>query len=127
VKNGVMDSSLQVFNGLPREYLAHKVLYLLMMSLSESILENVAEPAVNTGDAHETSRDFDSARHISPAVAHELNNVITIIQGYADRLLSKNRGNAELEPQLKLISEAARRAAGVVRDAKLLSPGSTGR
>ena len=65
--------------------------------------------------AHETK--FDPARHISPVVAHELNNILTIIQGYADRLLVKNAGNPALESHLKLICEASRRATILVRSA----------
>ncbi len=61
---------------------------------------------------------IDPARHIAPAVAHELNNILTIVQGYADRLLLRHSQNPALMPDLKLISEAARRAAIVVRQAK---------
>jgi len=93
-----------------------------MMSSSESILENGAEPAVNTDISLKIPRKLDTAQYISPAVAHELNNIITVIQGYADRLLSKNSGNTALEPHLKLISDAAKRAAAVVRDAKPHQP-----
>ena len=60
---------------------------------------------------------FDPARHVAPVVAHELNNILTIVQGYADRLLLRHGGDPELMPQLKLISEASRRAAAVVRRA----------
>ena len=60
---------------------------------------------------------FDPARHIAPGVAHELNNIIAIIQGYADRLLLKHDKDPALEPHLKLISEAARRASIIVRSA----------
>ncbi len=56
-----------------------------------------------------------AARHISPAVRHELNNILTIIQGYTDRLLLKHGENPALEPQLKIIADAARRAATLVR------------
>jgi signal transduction histidine kinase len=71
--------------------------------------------AGGAGLAHEAT--FDPARHISPVVAHELNNLLTIIQGYSDRLLMKNGGNPAIETQLKLISEASRRAAILVRSA----------
>ena len=66
----------------------------------------------------EPSQTFDPTRHIAPNVAHELNNILTIVQGYADRLLLRNATNANLMPDLKLISEAARRAATVIRNAK---------
>ncbi|MEI9961627.1 MAG: histidine kinase dimerization/phospho-acceptor domain-containing protein [Limisphaerales bacterium] len=58
----------------------------------------------------------DLTRYISPTVAHELNNVITVIQGYTDQLLLKHREDPALQPQLKLISKAARRAADIVSE-----------
>ena len=69
------------------------------------------------GNQHDTLPKFDPARHIAPNVAHELNNILTIIQGYADRLLIKHREEPTLQPSLKLISEASRRAANIVREA----------
>jgi hypothetical protein len=61
---------------------------------------------------------FDPARHIAPVVAHELNNILTIVQGYADRLLLRHGKDPALMTELKLISEAAKRAATVIRNAK---------
>jgi len=66
---------------------------------------------------HESTAQFDPAKHVSPVIAHELNNILTIVQGYADRLLVKYPNDSALQPQLKLISEAARRAAIIIRDA----------
>ena len=54
---------------------------------------------------------------MTPVVAHELNNILTIVQGYADRLLLRHGEDPALLPHLRLISEAARRAAIVVREA----------
>lgn len=59
----------------------------------------------------------DAPRSISRDVAHELNNVMTIIRGYADRLIMKHGDNPALRPELQLISDNARRAANVVRAA----------
>jgi len=87
----------------------------VVMSSMENIYKKMAESAAGT--PHETTQKFDSARHIPPAVAHELNNIIAIIRGYADRLLVKHAQNAALEPHLKLISDAARRAGLIIRDA----------
>ena len=92
------------------------------MSSLENIYKIMAESAASAGALHETAQKFDSARHISPVVAHELNNILAIIQGYADRLRSKHGEDPALEPQLKLISEAARRAAILIHDAT--PPGS---
>jgi hypothetical protein len=69
------------------------------------------------GNALETELSFDPVRHIAPVVAHELNNILTIVQGYTDRLLSRHRDDPALVPHLRLISEASKRAAAVVRTA----------
>ena len=62
-----------------------------------------------------------------PVIAHELNNILAIVQGYADRLILKCASDVPLHSQLKMITEAARRAAIIVRDATpppSLQPGS---
>lgn len=65
----------------------------------------------------ELAGKYDPARQVTPLVAHELNNILTIVQGYADRLLLRHGQDPALLPQLRLISDAARRAAIVVREA----------
>lgn len=60
---------------------------------------------------------FDPAKHVSPTIAHELNNILAIVQGYADRLLLQYADNTTLTSDLKLITEAARRAAIIIRNA----------
>lgn len=65
----------------------------------------------------EPGAPFDPEKHISPAIAHELNNILAIVQGYADRLIIKYADDTALHAQLKMITEAARRAATTVRDA----------
>jgi len=54
---------------------------------------------------------------IGRETAHELNNILTIIQGYAERMLMRHGDNPALGPDLQRISENARRAASVVRQA----------
>ena len=54
-------------------------------------------------------------------VAHELNNIITIIRGYAERMIIKHGDNAALRPDLQLLADNARRAEKVVRAASLAS------
>jgi signal transduction histidine kinase len=93
------------------------------MSSLENIYKKMAEAAAGADAVHETTQKFDSTQHISPAVAHELNNILAIIRGYADRLLFKHGENPALEPHLKLISEAAKRAGTIVYDALRPSPG----
>jgi nitrogen-specific signal transduction histidine kinase len=95
--------------------LARKVLCVIAMSSLENIYKKMAEAAAGADAQHETTQN--SAQYVPPAVAHELNNIIAIIRGYADRLLFKHGENPALEPHLKLISEAAKRAAIIVHDA----------
>jgi signal transduction histidine kinase len=89
------------------------------MSSDDTIHHNL--PATLESETSASPREshpgFDPTRHMAPAVAHELNNMLTVVQGYADRLLLHHGGDPKLRPQLKLISEAARRAAGAVRNA----------
>ncbi len=59
----------------------------------------------------------ETERQVGREVAHELNNILTIIQGYADRMILKNPDNAVLRADLQLISDNARRAVGVIRQA----------
>jgi nitrogen-specific signal transduction histidine kinase len=56
-------------------------------------------------------------REISREVAHELNNVLTIVRGYTERLLVKHADNAALRTDLQLICDNARRAENVIRQA----------
>ncbi|MFZ0827318.1 MAG: hypothetical protein WAO02_07830 [Verrucomicrobiia bacterium] len=89
----------------------------MAMSSMESIYKKMAESAANAGSLRESAQKLGSAQHIPPAVAHELNNIIAIIRGYTDRLLFKHSQDPALEPHLKLISEAAKRAGIIVHDA----------
>ena len=91
----------------------------MAMSSLENIYKKMAEAAAGADAPHETAQNStqNSAPYVSPAVAHELNNIIAIIRGYADRLLFKHGENPALEPHLKLISEAAKRAAIIIHDA----------
>jgi signal transduction histidine kinase len=89
------------------------------MSSYESIYKKMASSLEQggAGSLHEPAQKFDPARHVAPIVAHELNNILTIVQGYAERLLLRHGEDPALVPHLKLISEAAKRAATVVRTA----------
>ena len=91
------------------------------MSSDTAIQMNTTLPPVSdeTTSPRESVQPPDpAARHIGPVVAHDLNNILTIVQGYADRLLLRHGANPALMPDLKLISEAARRAATVIRNAR---------
>jgi signal transduction histidine kinase len=61
-------------------------------------------------------------RQISRELAHDLNNILTIIQGYADRMILKHGDNPALHPELLIISENARRAVFAIRQAAPRKP-----
>jgi len=90
----------------------------LMPSSFETIFNKTAPSLESGGAGKMPEAKSEAVRHISPVVAHELNNLLTIIQGYADRLLIKHGENPEIGAKLKLISEASRRAATLVRSAR---------
>jgi hypothetical protein len=89
-----------------------------MTSSLESIYKKMTPSAEGaSGHGHESVTEFDPAKHISPVIAHELNNILAIVQGYAERLQMRYPDDPALQPSLKLISESARRAATIIRDA----------
>ena len=63
---------------------------------------------------HEASHS-DNQKQVGREVAHELNNIFTIIRGYADRMLIKHGENPALRPELLLIAENIKRAESLVR------------
>lgn len=89
------------------------------MSAQDTFYRKTAAPLESAGEAGraDATPTCDPARYVAPVIAHELNNILTIVQGYADRLLLRQGEDPALLPQLRLISEAARRAAVVVREA----------
>jgi signal transduction histidine kinase len=66
---------------------------------------------------HEDVQPAEPPREISREVAHELNNVLTIIRGYTERLLLKNVDNPAMLAELQLVCDNARRAENIVRQA----------
>jgi hypothetical protein len=102
--------------------LACELLSFSTMSSLDSTCKKMAASPEHGGAGHlhglaAQKFEFDPARHIAPAVAHELNNVLTVVQGFSDCLLLQHGEDAELQPQLKRISEASKRAATIIRDA----------
>ena len=95
------------------------------MQTSMSYLESTDEKAASPlqpggGENRQDNRRADADRHISLTLAHELNNLLTVVQGHADRLFVKHQEDALLASALKKISEAAHRAAELVRNAPKL-------
>ena len=74
----------------------------------------------NGGENRRENHQPDSDQHISLTLAHELNNILTVVQGHADRLFVKHQEDIILAPTLKKISDAAHRAAELVRSAPKL-------
>ena len=94
------------------------------MSSSEFIYKKMASlEHSSVSRLQESACKFDAARQIPPTIRHELNNILTIIQGYADGLLRKHRQDPTLQPPLQLILESARRAALIIREASPPAPG----
>jgi signal transduction histidine kinase len=89
------------------------------MSSLESIYERMS-PGGDTAAitrSHRATVPPENQAHMGRDVAHELNNVLTIIRGYAERMVLKHGDNPALLPDLQLISDNARRAENVVRQA----------
>jgi len=88
------------------------------MQSSEFIYQKMASLEQNgAGRFQETACKADSAWQMPRVVVHELNNILGIIQGYADRLLLKHGEDPALQSQLRMIFESARRAAALIREA----------
>ena len=87
------------------------------MSSLENIYQKMSpmlEPAKLASLHHETQHP-DTQKQVGREVAHELNNIFTIIRGYADRMLIKHGENPALRPELLLISENVKRAESLIR------------
>jgi signal transduction histidine kinase len=93
-----------------------------------SSLDNIYQKMVPTlepatlAQLHHEPLNPEQSRQISREVAHELNNILTIIQGYADRMILKHGENVALRPDLQLIADNARRAVAVIRRAAPRKP-----
>jgi len=88
------------------------------MQPSEFIYKKMASlEQSGAGRFQETASKLDSAWQMPRTVVHELNNILGIIQGYADRLLLKHGEDPALHSQLRMIFESAQRAAALIREA----------
>ena len=94
-----------------------------------SSLENIylkmsptMEPATLAHLHHDASH-ANGQRLIGRDVAHELNNILTIIRGYADRMLLKHGDHPVMRQELQLIAENAKRAETVIRNSARANAG----
>ena len=67
------------------------------------------------------AQKMESIGQLAAGVAHDFNNILTVIQGYADLLHMRYDGDAELTGPLKQIADASRRASALTRQLLMFS------
>ena len=93
--------------------------FALLFSMSS--LENIylkMSPTLESGalsNLHPEAANPDAQKQVGREVAHELNNIFTIVRGYAERMMIKHGENPALRPELLMIAENIKRAESVVR------------
>jgi two-component system, cell cycle sensor histidine kinase and response regulator CckA len=66
-------------------------------------------------------RDFDAVARLAGSIAHEFDSLLTVILGRSTLLLTSPRPQRHLRRDIGIISEAASRAAGVMRQLQAFS------
>lgn len=61
------------------------------------------------------AQKLESVGQLAAGVAHDFNNILTVIQGYSDRLLTQCKDDASVTHQVRQIADAAKRAANLTR------------
>lgn len=61
------------------------------------------------------AQKLESIGQLAAGVAHDFNNILTVIQGYSDRLLVQCKKDATVTHQVSQILDAAKRAANLTR------------
>jgi signal transduction histidine kinase len=85
------------------------------MSTLEQIYKKMEPLRENsTTTSNEKKAPVVTPKQMGREIAHELNNILAVIQGYADHLILKNRDLPTRE-ELQIISENSRRAVKLIR------------
>jgi signal transduction histidine kinase len=88
------------------------------MSSLENIYAKMSQNSLAATLTHQPCAE--AQRLIGREVAHELNNILTIIRGYTDRMMLKHGEHPTLRQELQLIAENAKRAEIVIRNSARL-------
>jgi two-component system cell cycle sensor histidine kinase/response regulator CckA len=67
------------------------------------------------------SQKLESIGQLAAGVAHDFNNILTIIQGHSDRLLARHDGDQAITDPLSQVSAAAKRGASLTRQLLMFS------
>ena len=67
------------------------------------------------------SQKLESVGQLAAGVAHDFNNILTIVQGHTDRLIEQSADSPSLVEPLKLVSTAARRASSLTQQLLMFS------
>ena len=87
------------------------------MSSLESIYQKMSPTleSATLSNVHAEGTHPDAQKQVGREVAHELNNIFTIVRGYAERMMIKHGENPALRPELLMIAENIKRAEQLVR------------